>query len=132
MRERVTAIVESFENGRITESAAIAALRDLTGKAVDGDWLRNYWRSEDLEVFVDRLCAEPIPNWERITDSDAIALIAEYLKTQSSGRQDSIEEALARRYGKSSGTLSNLVFQRGLSDLSGILEELKRDTRIYL
>jgi hypothetical protein len=132
MKERVTAIIESFENGSITESAAVTALRELTGKEVDGSWLRNYWRSEDLEDFVGRLCAESIANWERITDSDAVVLIAEYLETQSRGRQDSIEEALGRRYGKSTGTLSDLVFQRGLSDPSAILAELKKDTRIYL
>ena len=132
MKERVIAVIESFESGTVTESAALAALRELTGKDVDGDWLRNYWRSEDLEDFVDRLCAESIPDWESITDSDTVTLIAEFLQTEKPGRQDSIEEALDRRYGKPTGTLHGLVFRRGLSDPSVILAELKKDTRIYL
>ncbi|MEZ5427257.1 MAG: hypothetical protein R2747_13390 [Pyrinomonadaceae bacterium] len=132
MKLQVTAIVESFEREEITEVVALARIRKLTGRGIDGDWLRNYWRSESVEDFVDRLCAEPIRDWERITDEEALALMAEYLETQSPGRRDSIEEALDRRFGKPAGTLSDLVFQRDFSDPDSILEELRRDTRIYL
>ena len=65
MKSNVTAIIESFEKGAITEAVALEKLRDITGRDVDGDWLRNYWRSESTEDFVDRLCAEPIRNYER-------------------------------------------------------------------
>ncbi len=132
MKQQITAIIERFEEGAITEAVALARLKELTGRDVDGDWLRNYWRSESMEDFVDRLCAEPIRDYQRITDADALALIAEYLQTDSPGRRDSIEDALDRRYGKSHGTVSDLVFQRGLTEPSKILEELKKDTRIYL
>ena len=132
MKPQVTAIIESFESEEIREVVALARIRELTGRDIDGDWLRNYWRSESIEDFVDRVCAEPIRDYERLTDADALALIAEYLLTQSPGRRDSIEEALDRRFGKPTGTISDLVFQRDLSDPSSILEELKRDTRIYL
>jgi hypothetical protein len=132
MKPQVTAIVESFEKEEIEEAVALARIRDVTGREIDGDWLRNYWRSESIEDFVDRLCAEPIRDFERITDADALALIAEYLQTQSPGRRDSIETALDRRFGKPTGTVSDLVHQRDLSDASAILAEMKRDTRIYL
>jgi len=132
MKPLVKTIVENFENKTITEAVALARLRELTGRDVDGDWLRNYWRAESLEDFVDRLCAEPIRDYDRITDTDALDLIAEYLQTDSPGRRDSIEEALGRRFGKPTGTVSGLVFLRGLTDRSGILQELKKDTRIYL
>lgn len=132
MKDRVTEIVEAFENGSLTESEALATLHELTGKTVAADWLRNYWSSESIEDFVDRLCAKPIIDWEQITDDAALALIDEYLKTDSPGRRDSIETAIARRYGKAEGTLCDLVYQRGLADPRTILEELKKDTRIYL
>ena len=73
-----------------------------------------------------------IRDFDRITDTEALALISEYLQTESPGRRDSIEAALDRRFGKPTGTICGLVFQRDLSDPKQILEELKRDTRIYL
>ena len=132
MKHHVIAIIESFEDGTVPEAAALARLQEVTGQTVDPDWLRNYWRSESREDFVDRLCAEPIPNYERITDADALTLIAEYLQTDSPGRRDSIAAALDRRYGKPSGTVSDLVFQRDISVPSTILDELKKDSRICL
>lgn len=132
MKQQVTEIIQSFEKGAMTEAAALARLNEVTGREVDGDWLRNYWRSESLGDFVERLCAEPIRDYQRITDVDALALIEEYLLTDNPGRRDSIEEALDRRYGKPRGTMNDLVFQHDLSEPSQVLEELKRDTRIYL
>lgn len=132
MKSHVTAIIESFEAEEITEAEALAKLKEATGRVVDAGWLRHYWRSESLEDFVDRLCARPIAGWQELTDSDAMALIAEYFQTESQGRRDSIEEALDRRFGKPTGTLSDLIHQRDISEPGRILEELKRDTRIYL
>ncbi len=132
MKHDVTSIIDSFEEGAITEAVALARLHETTGRTVDPDWLRDYWRSESLEDFVDRLCAEPIVDWERITDTEALALMAEFTKTDSPGRRDSIEIALDRRYGKPSGTLSGLVRQQDIAEPSKILGEMKKDTRIYL
>jgi hypothetical protein len=132
MKEQVTAIIESFEAGSIPEGVALARLEDLTGNKIDGDWLRNYWRSESIEDFVDRLFAEPVADWERITDTGAMALIAEFLRTESPGRRDSIDAALAKRYGKPIGAVVQLVFRRGLSEPNEILNQLRKDTRIYL
>jgi len=132
MKSQVTAIIESFENEEIEKAVALARILDITGREIEGDWLRNYWRSESIEDFADRLCAEPIRDFERITDSEALALIAEYLQAQSPGRRESIETALDRRFGKPSGTVRGLVYHRDITDPSRVLKELKRDTRIYL
>lgn len=132
MKAHVTAVIESFEAEEITEAEALAKLHEVTGRVVDPGWLRHYWNSESLEEFVDRLSASPIGDWQELTDDDAIRLIAEYFKTESRGRRDSIEEALDRRFGKPTGTLSELIHQRDISEPARILEELKRDTRIYL
>lgn len=132
MKNQVAEIIESLESGIVTDAAAVAKLEQVTGRQIDLDWLRNYWHSESREDFVDRLCAEPITNYEQLTDSDALALIADYLQTDSPGRRGSIEAALHRRYGKPAGMLSDFVFQRNVSDPACILRELKKDTRIYL
>jgi len=132
MKAQVIAVIKSFEAGTIPESTALAKLEELTGRTVDAVWLREYWGSESMEDFVDRLCAEPIPDWQAIMDPDALALIMEYLRDPAPGRRDSIESAIDRRYGKPGGTLMGLVFQKGLTDAASILHELKKDTRIYL
>jgi hypothetical protein len=132
MKAQVAAIIESFEEGTMPETVALAKLKELTWRTVDADWLRDYWRSESMEDFVDRLCAEPIADWQAIKDTEALALIREYLQGSSPGRRDSIESAIDRRYGKPNGTLMDLVFQKGLADAASILDELKKDTRIYL
>jgi hypothetical protein len=132
MKPQVTAIIEAFEDDEIEEAVALARIHEVIGREIDGYWLRNYWRSESIGDFVDRLCAEPIRDFERITDTEALALIAEYLQTQSPGRRESIETALDRKFGKPTGAVSELVHHRNVSDPSSILAELKRDTRIYL
>jgi hypothetical protein len=132
MKSQVKAIVESFEAGTMSETVALSRLQELTGRTVDADWLRNYWRSESMEDFVDRVCAEPIADWQAIKDAEVLALIREYLQDPPPGRRDSIGSAIDRRYGKPGGTLMGLVFQKGLTDAASILDELKKDTRIYL
>ena len=131
MKQEVTAIVDAFEREEISEAEALARIHELTGKEIDGHWLRNYWRSESTEDFIDRLCAEPILNFERITDAEALSLIEEFLQTQSPGRRDSVAEALERKFGKPTGQVYGLVYQRDLSDPDEILAELKNDTRLY-
>ena len=65
--------------------------------------------------------------WVGLTDEEVSQVIEMGL-----GVRDSIETALDRRFGKPTGTISDLIFQRDLSEPSRILEELKRDTKIYL
>lgn len=132
MKHQAAAIIESFKKGVISESVALTKLQNLTGRSIDLDWFRNYWRAESTEDFIDRICAEPIADFERLTDADALKLIAEYVKTTSPGRRDSIEAALDRRYGKTSGTVCELVFQRDITEPGRILDVLKKDTKIYL
>jgi hypothetical protein len=132
MKPQVTSIIESYEAGAVSEAAALTRLHEITGRVLEAAWLRHYWRSESLEHFVDRICAPPIADWHQLTEGDTLALVVEYFQTESPGRRDSIEVALDRRFGKPSGTLSDLIHQRDISEPSRILEELKRDTRIYL
>ncbi len=132
MKQLVMDIVQSFEKGELPEEAALTAMEQILGRPVDASWLRNYWRSESLEDSIDRLCAAPIQNWASLTETESVSLIAEYLETESPGRQESIQTALERRFRKPGGTLSDLIFQRDLCDPVTILNELKIDTTIYL
>jgi hypothetical protein len=125
-------IIEHFEAGRIAEGEALARLETLTGRAVEAGWLREYWRSESIDDFVDRLCAEPIANWQTLTEDEVEALIAEFIAGASPGRRDQIEDAIEKRFRKSPGVLIDLVDQKQPSDPKEILRELKKDTVIYL
>lgn len=130
--QRAIRIVKSFESGKLSEMEALSQLKDVTGRTIDSDWLKNYWRAESIDDFVDRLCALPINNWQTITEMEAEKLIVEYLNTPSPGRRDSIETALERRFRKAKGTLNDLVFQKDFDDLKRILDELRKDASIYL
>lgn len=125
-------IIEHFEAGRIAEGEALGLLEALTGRAVEAGWLREYWRSESIDDLIDRLCAGPISNWQTLTDDDVEALIAEFIAGVRPGRHDQIEDALAKRFRKSRGTLIDLVDQKGLSEPKEILRELKKDAVVYV
>ncbi len=130
--DKCAAIVRKFESGELPEHNAISQLQELAGRPIDPDWLRNYWRSESTDSFIERLLATKLLDWQSITDSQAEALIAEYLDTSNTARRDTIENAINRRYRKPSGTLSDLVFQRDISEPKRILEELKKHTTIAI
>lgn len=132
MKTEVTAIIQRFEKEAISEEDALYRIRELCGREIDGGWLRNYWRSESLDEFVDRVCAAPIQNIDQLTESDVVALIAELLATQSPGRRDRIGEALELRYGKPAGTVLGLVIDSDLNDPDQILAALRTETKIYL
>ena len=132
MKASVRSLVEDFEAGRLSETDVLKRLQEITGRSIDSYYLRNYWRSESIDDLVDKLCAKTIKDWQAITEAEAEELICEYIVTESPGRRDSIEVAIDRRFGKASGFLSDLVFQRDIDDPKAILSELKKDTVIYL
>jgi len=132
MENEVKTIIEDLERGAMPEGIALSELRRITGRDIDPDWLRNYWRSESLDEFVDRLCAPPITDWQKLDDEAALLLISEMMATNSPGRRDSIDDALSKRYGKPHGYLMDLVCYKNLSSLKMIMQELKKDTKIYL
>ncbi len=132
MEKEIRTIIEDFERGALPEGIALSELRRITGRDIDPDRLRNYWRSESLDEFVDRLCAPPITDWQNLNDDAVLLLISEFISTNSPGRRDRIDEALARKYGKRSGSMIDLVFDKELSEPQMILGELKKDTKIYL
>ena len=132
MKQDVKRVVRLFEAGRMSEADALRRIKELSGREIEGDWLRDYWQADSMDEFVNRICATPIDDWEQIDDAQALVLIGEFLNTEDRGRQDSIQEALSRRYGKAEGTLRDLVHQNDLCDPVEVLAVLKKDTRFYL
>lgn len=130
--DRVQRIINSFDRGDLSESYTLTQLKELKGHSVEVDWLRNYWRSESLKDFADRLCALPIQDWQALSIQKVESLIAEYINKASPGRRQIIESAIVRPFRKPSGTLSDLVFEKEITAPKLILEELGKDTTIRL
>jgi hypothetical protein len=131
--KKLRQIIEDFENRKIDGQVAIELIKDLTSETIDIGYLAEYWESEDLNTFIEKLLVEHIQDWQLIDDKRAIELIIEIQENHS---QEGLilrnSTALERRYGKSSGTVVRKVFNTDSQDSKIILEELKKETRIFL
>lgn len=130
MKKAVHEVIESFEKQLILIGDALDRIESITGKRIDADTLENYWRSESIETFVERLCTSSIEDWDEIDDEAAIRLIEEI--GNSFGNQAITErnrDALAKRYGRSSHEINNLL-NTGM-DAADILFQLKNESRAY-
>jgi hypothetical protein len=126
-------IINDFENGKIKGQSAIDQIKSLTGETVDIHYLSEYWEVESLDDFVKKLLIEPISDWKDIDDKRAIELINE-IKTNRT--DDSIvirnSDALEKRYGKTTGTVRIKIFHEDITEPFKLLDELKKETRIFL
>jgi len=126
-------IIEDFESRKIDGHVAVELLKDLTGETIDIGYLSEYWASESLDTFIEKLLVEHIQDWQTIDDKKAIELIKEIQENISKeGLLIRNSTALERRYSKSTGTVINLIFNRDGQDSKLILDELKKETRIFL
>lgn len=129
---RLRQIIADFEDRKIDGQVAIDAIKQLTGETVDIGYLTEYWSSESLDTFIEKLLVEHITDWQNIDDQRAIDLIIEIQNNVT--RQGILlrnATALERRYGKSTGTVINKIFNDD-QDPASILKELKKETRIFL
>ncbi len=123
--------VRAFESGAATYEATAALILDVCGRSVDRHWLENYWRSEDLDVFVARLAIDAIDDWEAIDDDRAIALLNEIEADRCNDALiDRNAEALAKRYRKTDGAVIEIM--RSDDPVDEQLAKLKKDTVIRL
>jgi len=136
MREkeiRLRQIIADFEDRKIDRATATSLIHNLTGETIDIGYLSEYWASESLDTFVDKLLMEDISDWQEIDDARAIELIDE-IKTNLT--RDAIiirnSTALERRYSKPEGTVANIIFHDDTKGPREILQELKKETRIFL
>jgi hypothetical protein len=130
---RLRQIISDFENHKLKGQIAISQIQELTGEIIDIGYLSEYWASESLDSFVKKLLIEPITDWAKIDDFRAIELIEEIKRTAS---DDAITlrnaSALEKRYGKPPGTVIGIMFHGNIDDSMKILEELKKEKRIFL
>ena len=125
--------IELFESGKTDLTETIKEINHLTGKNVDEYSLRNYWSWTSLEDFCNTLLIEPIYEWESIDDKKALRLIKEILENiTNNGILERNGDALEKKYRKTTGFLSNLIFYSNIDNEVEILKQLKRDTTIYL
>jgi hypothetical protein len=126
-------IIEDFESRKVDGKVTIDLIKDLTGETVDIGYLSEYWTSDSLDTFVEKLLVEHIVDWQLIDDRRAIELIIEIQENPSKeGLLIRNSTALERRYGKSSGTVIGKIFNTDIQDAKMILDELKKDTRIFM
>jgi hypothetical protein len=126
-------IIGDFEDRKIDAQVAIDLVKRLTGEEIDVGYLTEYWASESLDTFVEKLLIEHISDWQAIDDEKAIELIAEIQEDVTrEGILKRNSTALEKRFGKSTGTLINIIFNDGIQDPKLILKELKKETRIFL
>ena len=131
--KKLREIIADFENRKIDGQIAIELIKDLTGESIDIGYLAEYWESEDLDTFIEKLLVEHIEDWQSIDDKRAIELIIEILENHNKeGIIIRNSTALERRYGKSSGTVVRKIFNANIPDAKIILEDIKKETRIFL
>jgi len=130
---KVKAIILSFENKEISLEVALKSILDTTQKVIEEYELLNYWRSESIDDYVNRLIAEPISNWEGINDEKALVLIKEIV--DNIGNDTILEvngQALEKRFSKPTGTISDWIFQDDIVDSNEILKLLKEKSTFLL
>tara|TARA_R110000744_G_C18982661_1_gene519519 strand:- start:82 stop:489 length:408 start_codon:yes stop_codon:yes gene_type:complete len=126
-------LICDFENGQASSTETVEKINEVTTVKIDKNFLTNYWRSMDLESFVDFLATPEIKNWNEIDDVYADKLITEIKNNLTN---DALicrnATALEKRYKKSAGTISDWIFYEDITDNNKMLELLKKDTSIQL
>ena len=132
-KKELISIIKLYENGQADLQLTLNEINQLTGKEIDEYTIRNYWTYTSLDNFCDTLLTEPITDWQKINDETALLLIKEILADIGNegiiGRNG---DALEKKYNKKTGFVSNLIFYSTFESEKNILEQLKKDTTIYL
>ncbi len=131
--EPIKKIILDLENGKLDIKSALFQIKKISNKELTKYELGNYWRSHGLDEFVRTLAMPELEDWSKIDDERALELIKEIIeKINDTALMLRNATALEKRFKKSSGTVIELVFQKGMGSESEILIELKKDTVIKL
>tara|TARA_R110002049_G_scaffold307912_1_gene510127 strand:+ start:66 stop:479 length:414 start_codon:yes stop_codon:yes gene_type:complete len=131
--EPIKKIILEFEDGKLDIESALVQIKKLSDKEITEYDLENYWRSEGLDEFARNIAMPELEEWNEIDDKRALELIKEMIeKINDTALILRNATALEKRFRKSSGTVMELVFQKGIESENKILTELKKDTVIKL
>ena len=132
-KEYLKKLILEFEDGKINFEFLKIKIQEITNKQIDENTLHSYYGWTSLDNFCELLVDKPIEDWREINDERAKFLISELLNNEiPENIFDKNAEALEKKYGKSSGFLHNLIFWSENLTENEILEELKKDKKIYL
>ena len=133
IRKEIKELIIGFENELESAEKTVEKINKISSTKIDVDFLRNYWRSTDLENFLELLSMPEIENWTEIDDVYADKLITEFKNNLTNDAlMNRNATALEKKYKKSSGTLSHWIFNDDITENKKILELLKKDTTIQL
>lgn len=111
IEKQVEVAIKKYEKEEIDLEEAQKRIEKITGTKISQYTLDNYWRAENFEDFVRWVSTKELENWEQIDDEQALSLISEILKnTSDSSILKRNGNALEKRYAKSEGTVSDLIF----------------------
>ena len=129
---KVIEAIRAFEETEATFEQTRDVIMRLTGKEVARYDLENYWKAESVEDFAKMLSTPDLEDWESIDDERALNLIKEALIDPGGVIFMRNAEALEKRYRKTTGFLSDLVFHEDGTCPSELLAKLSEDTVIRL
>ena len=133
LKNKIKELIIGFENGKETAEKTVENINELSSVKIDVDFLRDYWRSSDLESFVELISISEIENWTEIDDEYAEKLIEEILNNLGNDALiNRNSTALEKRFKKPTGTMSDWIFYDDITDRTKILELLKTNTTIQL
>ena len=131
-KKLIKRLIEEFEKGNISEEEVLLKVNKLSVEKLDSYRLKNYWRSESLDDFIDSISYETYQNWESIDDDEALRMIAEMKNNVTNNsilKRNS--QALENRYRKTTGKMYDFIFHSNLTN-EEILNQLKIDDVTYL
>ena len=125
--EIIKKLMKEFEDSDLTIKELQTKIQKITNKKIDEYVLNNYWRSETLDNFINKLISNKNFDFsKKLEDSEALLLIEEIMNNV----HDNIiieknSRILEYNYSKPSGLISDLIFEEDINNCNIILEKLK-------
>jgi hypothetical protein len=121
-KETLKSIIQLFENGQANLPTTLNSVSQLTGREIDEHEILSYSTYTSLDNFCEALLTTPITNWREISESSLIKEILDNKSNYAILFRNS--EALAKKYNKTTGQVTALIYPLLFSDEWTILQQL--------
>ncbi len=121
-KETLKSIIQLFENGQANLPTTMNSVNQLTGREIDEHEILSYSSYTSLDGFCEALLTAPITNWREISESSLIKEILDNKSNYAILFRNS--EALAKKYNKTPGQVTALIYPLLFSDEWTILQQL--------